>query len=284
MNSWRNLRALLWGAAVLVFLLPAACERSAKTVVRLSGSSTIAPVAAELAESWRDRAGLPRLLVESGGSGKGLVDLAGGHAEIAMVSRRLRPDERAGRFVLPMARDRIVVIVHRDNPVSRLTADVLRGIYTGRIRRWNRIVPGLDLPIVVVEKAAGRGTHVAFHRALALEEDAVRADAIVGANAEVVDAVGRTPGAIGYVSASMLPRTADSAIAVRAVPLSGALKERLSRPLLLVARRPLAPAVRRVLTAFCGTDAARHLARWGFAPDPQCRDRLPPPAAEHRKR
>ncbi len=280
MMAWRRLRALLPAAAVLVFLLPAGCERSGKAVVRLSGSSTIAPVAAELADAWRDRTDLPALLVESGGSGKGLVDLAGGHAEIAMVSRRLTPDERAGRIVLPIARDRIVVIVHRDNPLARLTADALRGIYTGRIRNWARLVPGLEMPIVVVEKAAGRGTHVAFHRALALDEEAVHADAIVGANAEVIDAVGRSRGAIGYVSASMLAGMRGSSVAVRAIPLSGDLEERLSRPLLLVARRPLDSAVRSVLLAFCGAEAARRLARWGFTPEARCRDRLPAAAAQ----
>ncbi len=279
MNALPRMWGILRTAAVLVFLLPTGCDRSAKPVVRLSGSSTIAPVAAELADLWRDRADLPALLVESGGSGKGLVDLAGGYAEIAMVSRRLTPDEQAGRLVLPIARDRIVVIVHRDNPLAQLAADDLRGIYTGRIRNWARLVPNIKIPIVVVEKAAGRGTHVAFHRALALDEEAIKADAIVGANAEVIDAVGRARGAIGYVSASMLTGARSSAGAVRAVSLSGDLEERLSRPLLLVARRPLAPAVHGVLLAFCGAQATTLLMRWGFDPNPRCRDHLPAAAA-----
>ena len=281
MDPWQGVWRLPRVAVVLVFLLLAGCERSGKTVVRLSGSSTIAPVAAELADAWRDRTDLPALLVESGGSGKGLVDLAGGHAEIAMVSRRLAPDEQTGRIALPIARDRIVVIVHRDNPLSKLTADALRGIYVGRIRNWDQLVSGFKMPIVVVEKAAGRGTHVAFHRALALDEDAVRADAIVGANAEVIDAVGRSRGAIGYVSASTLSGARGSSVAVRALPLSADLKERLSRPLLLVARRPLTPAVHSVLRAFCAAEAVTHLTRWGFDPDPRCRDRIPPMAMKH---
>ncbi|RMF72891.1 MAG: hypothetical protein D6740_04735 [Alphaproteobacteria bacterium] len=282
MGSWRTLlRVVLCGSLLLA--LPAACGRSGGTAVRLSGSSTMAPVIAELALAWRTRPDLPPLSVEAGGSGKGLVDLAGGHVEIAMVSRRLNAQERIGRIVLPLAQDRLVVIVHADNPVSRLDADSLRAIYSGRIRRWDRLVPGFARPVIVIEKAAGRGTHVAFHRALGLGEKAVRADAIVGANAEVIDAVSRSPGAIGYVSRSMLTGRGGPPAGVRAVPLPDPLARRLSRPLLLVARRPLAPAVHRVLTAFCGAQAAAHLARWGFRPDPHCRDRLPMPPAPERK-
>ena len=45
--------------------------------------------------------------------------------------------------------DRIVVMTHKDNPVQSLTADQLRGIFSGTIGNWNE-VGGEDAPIMIV--------------------------------------------------------------------------------------------------------------------------------------
>jgi phosphate transport system substrate-binding protein len=45
--------------------------------------------------------------------------------------------------------DKIKVLIHKDNPVSHLTKDQLKGIFTGKIRNWNE-VGGKDIPITVV--------------------------------------------------------------------------------------------------------------------------------------
>ena len=272
MTGFRLRRGALLGAGLL--LLVTACGPRGDVPVRLSGSSTIAPVAAEIAQSARAGPGLPPITVTGGGSGRGLADLARGVADIAMVSRPLGRDEQAGLFALAVARDRIAVVVHRTNPVRTLSAEALRAIYTGRVTRWRELGVDFDAPVIAIEKAAGRGTHVAFHAALGLGEPATGAAAIVGANAEVIAAVARTPGAVGYVSAGMLDAATAAGEPVRAVALPADLAARLDRPLLLVTRDPPGPRLRAVLALFCGADAARRLAHWGFSPVDDCAARL----------
>jgi phosphate transport system substrate-binding protein len=50
---------------------------------------------------------------------------------------------------VPIGRDRIAVITHKDNPVKRLTAEQLRGIFSGEIENWKE-VGGDNAPIMIV--------------------------------------------------------------------------------------------------------------------------------------
>jgi phosphate transport system substrate-binding protein len=55
----------------------------------------------------------------------------------------------SGLWHMIVGEDRIKVLIHKDNPVSKLTKDQLKGIFTGKITNWNE-VGGKDIPIDVV--------------------------------------------------------------------------------------------------------------------------------------
>lgn len=165
----------------------------------LTGSSTIAPVAAEVGKRFeQNRAGI-RVEVQTGGSGRGITDALRGLNDIGMASRRLQPNERGVLTSHIIARDAIAVIVNAQNPVTALSHAQIADIYTGTIERWAGL-GGPDEAITVVNKASGRGTLAVFLDHFDLDNRAVTADAVVGHNEQAIATVAGDPYAIGYVS------------------------------------------------------------------------------------
>jgi phosphate transport system substrate-binding protein len=60
-----------------------------------------------------------------------------------------------------IGKDRVIVIVHKDNPVAKLSKEQLTGIFTGKIANWKE-VGGKDAPILVVWGSLTQGTNSMF--------------------------------------------------------------------------------------------------------------------------
>jgi len=115
------------------------------------------------------------------GTATGFQDLAAGSCDMAMASRRIRPDEAEKLASLGdlasaasehvVALDGIAVIVNPSNPVSALTTGQIGDVFAGKIRRWSEL-GGKDDPIVVHARESGRGLKriVQPHPQIAIEE------------------------------------------------------------------------------------------------------------------
>lgn len=57
-----------------------------------------------------------------------------------------------------IGKDRLVFFIHKDNPVSKLSREQLKGIFTGKITNWKE-VGGKDAPIIVVIGNLSTGTN-----------------------------------------------------------------------------------------------------------------------------
>jgi len=165
----------------------------------LTGSSTVAPLAAEIGKRFETLHPGVRVDVQAGGSSRGIADVREGMADIGMASRDLKPSEAGELHVFPIARDGICLIVHRDNPLTTLRDEQVVAIYTGKIRNW-KDVGGEDAPITVINKAEGRGTLDLFLHYFKITNQQVRADVIIGDNEQGIKTVAGNPNAIGYVS------------------------------------------------------------------------------------
>ena len=185
----------------------------------LTGSSTVAPLAAEIGRRFEQLHPGVRVDVQAGGSARGLADARTGLADIGMVSRALHEEEHDLTPYL-VALDGLAIIVHRDNPVAALSSEQIRRIYRGQVRDWAQ-VGGAPGTIVVVSKAQGRSTLEIFLQHFGLAAEQIRADVVIGDNQQGIKTVAGAPGAIGYVSIG----AADSAIAegtpLRMVALDG---------------------------------------------------------------
>ena len=148
-----------FGIAVAVLAYAAAAGAAADSLsgkLILTGSSTVAPLAAEIAKRFEATHPGVRVDVQSGGSSRGIADARQGLADIGMVSRALAESEH-DLYPVAIARDGVCLIVHATNPVRVLSDAQVVGIYTGAITNW-RGMGGRDAPITVVSKAEGRST------------------------------------------------------------------------------------------------------------------------------
>ncbi|WP_290502332.1 phosphate ABC transporter substrate-binding protein [Alcanivorax sp.] len=204
------------GLMVAVFL--AGCGESGSAIT-VSGSSTIAPLMAELAERYETETGI-QVDVQSGGSGRAIADVRQGLADLGMVSRALKEDEQDLEGYL-IGRDGIAIIVNSANPVRALSDDQIRAIYTGKTQRWES-GPGEGRDITVVHKAQGRSTQELFLAYFQLENSQVQPDQVIGENQQGIKAVAGDPFAIGYVSIGTAIYEAENGTPIRLLPLEGA--------------------------------------------------------------
>lgn len=209
----------------LALLCGSACSRNdalaaepSRPVV-LTGSSTIAPVVAEMAKKFESLNPGARIDVQTGGSSRGVSDARSGIAAIGMVSRSLSATEK-DLSVYPIAKDGVCLIVNRANPISALNDDQIVGIYTGKIRNWS-VVGGSNAPITVVNKAEGRSTLELFLHYFKLKNADIEADVVIGDNEQGIKTVAGNPNAIGYVSIGTAEYDVNRGVKIKLLPMNG---------------------------------------------------------------
>jgi phosphate transport system substrate-binding protein len=185
----------------------------------LTGSSTIAPLAAEIGKAFEAKHPGVRVDVQSGGSGRGITDARQGLADIGMVSRKLK-DEEQDLKAFTIAKDGVCVILHSDNPVSQLSDQQIVDIYKGTITNW-KDVGGNDAPITVVNKAEGRSTLELFVSYFKVENKDIKAQVVIGDNEQGIKTVAGNPNAIGYVSIGTAEFDAGQGVTIKLLPMNG---------------------------------------------------------------
>lgn len=208
----RKLLAFVLVLAMSVMVL-AACGRPAEDGqggaadggeqnITVNGSTSVQPLAEELAAAFNEKNANVNIDIQGGGSGVGIKSAKDGIVDIGMSSRELKEDEK-GLKEYKIAVDGIAVIVNPANPVTNLTMDQIQKIYTGEITDWSQ-VGGSAGKITVVTREEGSGTRGAFIELTGVETDAgdkTTATAITqGSTGAVMTTVGSDPNAIGYAS------------------------------------------------------------------------------------
>jgi phosphate transport system substrate-binding protein len=251
----------VWVLGAVAVAIGACSPSSDHQTLVLTGSSTIAPVVAEVARQYERRHPGVRIDVQSGGSSRGIGDVRVGLADIGMVSRALEGPEH-GLQAYPVARDGVGIILNAQNPVVALTDAQLVAIYRGEIESWGE-VGGFDRQIVVVHKAEGRATLEVFLGYFGLDNGDVKADVIVGENEHAIKTVAGSPDAIGYVSIGTAAIDIEHGVPIKLLGVGGvvATLENLrrgvypiERPLNLVTREP-ATGLARAFIAFVRSPA-----------------------------
>lgn len=214
-----------------------------KTKLVITGSSTLAPLVADIGKRFESRHPGWRVDVQTGGSSRGIADTRQNLADIGMASRALGKDEEDLHGMV-IAYDGIGLIVHRSNPLIGLQPSDIVGIYTGKIANW-REIGGVDAPITVVNKAEGRATLELFLKFFKLSSTQIHADVVIGDNEQGIKTVAGNPNAIGYVSIGTAEYDAAHDVPIKLLRLGeipASLKTvqegtfPLSRPLTLVTK------------------------------------------------
>ncbi|MEH2355630.1 phosphate ABC transporter substrate-binding protein [Nostoc sp.] len=186
----------------------------------LTGSSTIAPLAAEIGKRFESQHPGARVDVQSGGSSRGVSDARQGVANVGMVSRALLKPEENDLKAFSIARDGVTVILHKDNPVKSLNNKQVVDIYTGKVTNWKQ-VGGTDGAITVVNKAEGRSTLELFTHYFKLKNTDIKAQVVIGDNQQGIKTVAGNPNAIGYVSIGSAENSAANGVAIKLLPVNG---------------------------------------------------------------
>ena len=124
-----------------------------KAGIRVKGSNEWANVVEDWANRFMGQMRSVIVVVSGGGAKSGIESLLRREADIAMTSHFLNQDQkkRAADLGIDLqerlvSRDAVAVFVNRENPVSELTIDQVRGIFIGEVTRWNS-VGGPDVPV-----------------------------------------------------------------------------------------------------------------------------------------
>lgn len=193
-------------------------ERSSGKIT-LTGSSTLAPLASEIGKRFESLNPDVRIDVQTGGSSRGIADVREGIADIGMVSRSLTGDEN-DLMSFPVAKDGICIILHKSNPVGKLSDKEIIDIYKGNIRNWKK-VGGKDALITVINKAEGRATLGLFLEYFMLKNSEINAHIVIGDNEQGVKTVAGNENAVGYVSIGTAEYDSEIGIPIKLLPVGG---------------------------------------------------------------
>jgi phosphate transport system substrate-binding protein len=206
---------------LLAAWLPLASAGEVVGTLGAIGSDTLAGLMLRWGEQLTERHPGVRLQLQASGSASAPPALIAGTTRLGPMSRPMTDDERrrfAARHGYPpteieVARDALVVVVHRHNPLDSMSLATVDAIFSDTrrcsgmrdITHWRQL--GLDWPVGRIElqgRNAASGTHGLFRRrALCDGYFRVRIDEHPG-SAAVVEAVASSWSAMGYAGLNHL--------------------------------------------------------------------------------
>ncbi|OHC66866.1 MAG: hypothetical protein A2045_02505 [Rhodocyclales bacterium GWA2_65_20] len=245
--------------------------------LRLAGAGTIPPLAREIAERFKQDAGLA-VDVQNGDGEAGMRAVLTGAADIGMIARALSPEEARQLNAFVIGFDGIAIAVNERNPVAALTQQQVRALFTGRIADWREIgksaPAGSAIPVI---RAPGRAARQLFDQHFGIGGVLPIHAVELGTDLASLLYLSSDPQAVGYVSVGALDEGRRRGLKVKSIALDGiepslqscmAGKYPLCWPLLLVTRgAPRADARRFV--EFLASPAGRAIAeRHVILPEP----------------
>lgn len=192
-------------------------EDCATGTLTLLGSSAFEPALRAAGHDYEQRCAGSHFVYNFQDSSEGLQSLAqlARPDALAFTDDTGNPDPSLAR-ARPMAFTLFTLVVAKDFPVSNLSTPQVQDLFNGRVDNWNRIVPGLDLPVRLANRDLSSGTGKAFldqvlhepQPTLLTNSDACKIFSAPGdsypmncsrrVTKEELDTVAGTPGAIGY--------------------------------------------------------------------------------------
>jgi phosphate transport system substrate-binding protein len=183
-----------------------------------------------------------RININGTGSSDGIKAAAAGTSEIGMSSRELSATEKGqGLTELVIAIDGIAVIVNKNNPVSNLTLEQIRDIYTGVITDWSAVTGGGKKgKIAVVSREPGSGTRGAFEEIVKFQDKLLAGATEFDGTGAVKAEISRNADAIGYISLGSVDSSVNTVnvngvAATTANVVNGSYK--IARPFIVIYRK-----------------------------------------------
>jgi phosphate transport system substrate-binding protein len=195
------------------------CAPAHAATLEISGSTTVQKRVFETSGAGLNSATGLEVKFLPVGSGKGLMALVDGKVSVSASSETLAETQESAKkaaaemekpFSPPsnlmfheLAKDVVVVIVNKDNPIASLSKAQLKDLNTGKIKNWKE-VGGPDLAVKIVTSHAGSATRAVFQKQMMDGAEYVAGAAEIRTTKEEITAVGKDAGAIGALSESFV--------------------------------------------------------------------------------
>jgi phosphate transport system substrate-binding protein len=176
---------------------------------------------------------------------RGVLDVAGagfGWAELlATLKKEGAEVKNPGDYTsIVVGKGSVFVVVHKDNPVAKLSKEQLKGIFTGKIANWKE-VGGADAAILVVLGRMNPATNKIFREMMLDNEPYTKELLETTTSDDVRSAVAFTPEAIAFGASTMIDPSVRS-------PLT----PEVSRPIILVTKGKPSNKVKKLLAYIRG--------------------------------
>jgi phosphate transport system substrate-binding protein len=238
------------GPGNLAQRFPREASVPAGTMISIDGSTSMVLINEALKTSFLNT--YPGTVVNTAatGSDNGIQALLAERVNLAAISRPLTAAEQSkGLEAVPVARDRIAIVVGASNPFRRsLSSSQLQQIFRGEISNWSSI-GGPDRPIRVLNRPSVSGTNQAFRELVLGGADFGKTPNITSLESDATTPLLRLLGSDG-ISYATYSQVADQQTA-RVVAIDGSMPDADSYPfqrsLFYVYRKPIDPAVNAFL-------------------------------------
>ncbi|MGE5701931.1 MAG: phosphate ABC transporter substrate-binding protein [Clostridia bacterium] len=166
----RNIRGRVKTISIAFILMIAAilagCSLSPKQeeqhTLLIAGASDFLTITQIVQKEFEKQNPSDHIISQGGGAIPGIISLKNDAIDIALSSRDLEEheDERNLKSIL-VAKDALLIVTNPANPVTNLTVDQVRDIYSGEITSW-KAVGGVDAPITVLSRESSSTTLGSF--------------------------------------------------------------------------------------------------------------------------
>ncbi len=172
----------------------------------IQGSDTMVNLGQALAEHYMYEVNARAALsVTGGGSGTGIAALINDNVDIAQSSRAMRQQEidnaaanNVEVYEFIVGQDGIALAVHQSNPIERVTAAQLKGIFTGSITNWADLGWSEGGNISVYSRQSNSGTYVFFNELIMDGEDWADGTRFMPGSSAIAEALTTDRQGIGY--------------------------------------------------------------------------------------
>lgn len=197
-------RVGLLSALALVAAVPAVtpAAASAKATITMSGSTSVAPLAALLARKYLNVCKhCVNFKLLQGGSDIGVADVAAGRVTIGNSSRDPKPTDPGGLVFNKIAQDAICIVTNKANPLPGIDQAGVQAVFGGKVRSWSD-VPGSTQTgtIDTFVRTPASGTQDAFAKIFLGSTKVFSGASQKASNGLIEQSVSGDPNGVGYVS------------------------------------------------------------------------------------
>ena len=205
--------------------------------------------------------------------GDPLATLADGSADIAVLGRTLKPEEKEWTGTT-VGWEGIAIMVNASNRVQEITLKQATDLFSGAAKTWDEL-GGLEARITVVNREEGKGVRPYLEQLLNLGGKFVNGKGVVEPDKEAIRFVSGNLNAVSYINLNLGVGNVSVGVPIRLLAInkvdpepanvsSGAYP--LRRPIVVVTKMPPSPVVKAFVDFMLDKEGQKTVQEEDFVP------------------